>query len=235
MKQVNNPSGFAAVEAVLIVVILGIIGGTGYFVWHAKQNTDNALSNTAKSQPGISKGIKVTDYASCKAAPGSKLLQTDPAQCVTNKGQKFTQQNYLTVKEWAVNFPLDASTSSAVYSADQYSTGVTSATGGSAKLGLPSLGSDCGDSSSAPLGQYVEFTKSNVNEETNAATAEGVSLHELAKSAVEVPGSDGGYGGYYIAYVKPGVDCSNGENTAAVTAAEASFEAAIKHMKSGAL
>ncbi len=54
MKKIDQ-TGFAAIEAVLVCVILGIIGFTGYFVWHAKQNTDESLNNTASSQPGIAK------------------------------------------------------------------------------------------------------------------------------------------------------------------------------------
>jgi hypothetical protein len=54
MKKLNQ-SGFSIIEAVLLLVILAIIGGTGYFVWHTKQNTDKSLTNTAKSAPAISK------------------------------------------------------------------------------------------------------------------------------------------------------------------------------------
>jgi hypothetical protein len=48
MKQPNQ-AGFAAIEALLIVVILAIIGGTGYFVWHARQSTNDSLDKAAQS------------------------------------------------------------------------------------------------------------------------------------------------------------------------------------------
>lgn len=41
--------GFAALEAILIVVVIVVIGGTGYFVWHNKQATDQTLSDTNKA------------------------------------------------------------------------------------------------------------------------------------------------------------------------------------------
>jgi cytoskeletal protein RodZ len=54
MKANTNQRGFAAVEAILIVIVLGIIGFTGWFVYHAKQNTDKTLTsadNNTVSQP----------------------------------------------------------------------------------------------------------------------------------------------------------------------------------------
>jgi hypothetical protein len=54
MKK-SGQSGFAVIEAVLVLVIVGILGFTGYFVWHAKQSTDKSLDNTAKSQPATAK------------------------------------------------------------------------------------------------------------------------------------------------------------------------------------
>src|SRR5665213_1160694 len=44
-----SQKGFAALEGILILVIIAIIGGTGYYVWHSKNQTDKTLiaaSNT---------------------------------------------------------------------------------------------------------------------------------------------------------------------------------------------
>jgi type II secretory pathway component PulJ len=46
----KQQSGFAVVESLLILVIVAIIGGTGWFVWHSKQQTDKTLSETGNSQ-----------------------------------------------------------------------------------------------------------------------------------------------------------------------------------------
>lgn len=40
----KNQKGFSLIEALLILVIVGILGGTGWYVWHAKQDTDETLS-----------------------------------------------------------------------------------------------------------------------------------------------------------------------------------------------
>ena len=45
----KTQKGFAALEAILIIVILVIIGGTGYYVWHSKQQTDKTLSQAEKT------------------------------------------------------------------------------------------------------------------------------------------------------------------------------------------
>ncbi len=81
MKQLNK-SGFAAVEAILIVVIVGIIAGTGYFVWHAKQATEKSLTDTASSQPAIAE----------------KTTQTTK----TTVNTSATAHDVLVIKEWGV-------------------------------------------------------------------------------------------------------------------------------------
>ena len=205
MKVTKDSQGFAALEAILVIIILAIVGFTGWFVVHSQKATDKTLASTGNS-------------STPKAAPKTTT--------VTSKDT----QKYLEIKEWGIKFPLSSAIETAVYSSGQFSSGPSSATGGSAKLGLTSLGSDCGDSSGAPLGEYVEFTQSDVNEENVSQVVGGSSLHDLMKTAVKVPGSDGGYGGYYIAYIHPQQGCD--DNTAALTAATAAFNQALKSMKS---
>lgn len=49
MKKMHQ-SGFAAIEAVLIAIVMGILGFTGWFVWNAKQNTDKSLDAANSSE-----------------------------------------------------------------------------------------------------------------------------------------------------------------------------------------
>jgi type II secretory pathway pseudopilin PulG len=44
MNKTQKQRGFAIVESLLVLVVVAIIGGTGYFVWHSKQQTDKSLS-----------------------------------------------------------------------------------------------------------------------------------------------------------------------------------------------
>jgi uncharacterized protein (UPF0333 family) len=80
--NLGNQKGFAALEAVLIVVILAILGGTGYYVYHANKKADdtlNSASQAAQSSPSKSKSIKAS---AANSAP-----------------------KYFTITEWGVRAP----------------------------------------------------------------------------------------------------------------------------------
>jgi Tfp pilus assembly protein PilV len=51
MKKINSQAGFSAVEAVLLLVILGIIGFAGYEVMNAKNSVSDADSSISTTQP----------------------------------------------------------------------------------------------------------------------------------------------------------------------------------------
>lgn len=59
-KLKNNQSGFSAVEALLILVIVAIVGGTGFYVYHAQQNTNKNLANDNSTAPSFKKKTKST-------------------------------------------------------------------------------------------------------------------------------------------------------------------------------
>lgn len=48
MKKLGQ-GGFGLIEALIIIIILGIIGGTGFYVYKANKNTDESLSNSGNS------------------------------------------------------------------------------------------------------------------------------------------------------------------------------------------
>lgn len=85
MKRSVTQSGFAALEAVLILVIVAILGFTGWFVWHSKQAADKSLNNTANSSASSALlKTKITNFAECKKAAGSQILTTVPPACIIN-------------------------------------------------------------------------------------------------------------------------------------------------------
>jgi type II secretory pathway pseudopilin PulG len=49
----KHQDGFTAVEAILMVVIVGIIGGVGFFVWHAQAQANKNLGDAEKSSSSI--------------------------------------------------------------------------------------------------------------------------------------------------------------------------------------
>lgn len=81
-----NQKGFSAVEALLIVIILAILGGTGYYVYHANSK---ATDNQNKAQ---------TDANT--AAPHKKNAKS---------AKSSSKQKYLTVTQWGVRFPYSGS------------------------------------------------------------------------------------------------------------------------------
>jgi flagellar basal body-associated protein FliL len=84
----NSNSGFAALEGLLILIIIVIIGGTGYFVWHSKAQTDKSLDKAAST--------KIIDrHQESTSSPDTKNAQDTIAD------------KYLIVKEWGIKIGLD--------------------------------------------------------------------------------------------------------------------------------
>ena len=111
MKLSKHQQGFAAVEAILIVIVLGIIGFTGWFVYHSKQSTDKTLNQastttqTAGQKKSSLKGPSYAQQSATQVAPASK------AATIT----------YLNVPEWGlkISFP-DADKVTYTAPADEY-------------------------------------------------------------------------------------------------------------------
>lgn len=78
----RNSKGFTLIEALLILVIVGLLGGTGWYVWSARSSTDKSLNQAAD-----------TEITAASKKEESKLSNTNT--------------EYLTVKEWSVKIPLN--------------------------------------------------------------------------------------------------------------------------------
>jgi hypothetical protein len=72
----KSQDGFSAVEVLLLLVIVGIIGGVGYFVMNSQKKTNTTLEDTSKSQGEVQKAEK-------------KETKVDP----TTKWLKYISQN----------------------------------------------------------------------------------------------------------------------------------------------
>ena len=55
MGKLQNQSGFSAVEGLLILVVVGILGFTGWYVLQAKSNADKSLNSNHSTAPIIKK------------------------------------------------------------------------------------------------------------------------------------------------------------------------------------
>ncbi len=72
-----NQRGFAALEAFLILIIVAIIGGTGYYIYHANS----------------------------KATDTQNAAQTDANTAVSHTSNDTAAQKFVTIKEWNVRAP----------------------------------------------------------------------------------------------------------------------------------
>jgi hypothetical protein len=98
MKKLNS-KGFSAVEGLLVLIVVGIIAGAGWYVWQARNNANSALdtanqttSSIAKAKP-TKKVEAVTDptadWTSFTSAAGKYSLKypknwvtaTNPSSC----------------------------------------------------------------------------------------------------------------------------------------------------------
>ena len=208
MRLQTAQKGIAAVAAVLTVVIIAIIGGTGYYVWHAKQVSDKNLSATTSS--ANFKAKPVNNFADCKKAVGSKLVQTFPEVCVTRAGKSFTDtsqstttQQYLTIKEWGVRMTLPAVLEDAYYA---FPSGPTYAF--LSLKGLVKLAPDC-----APIKVSLGLIFRQTNAEYQAALADqqqnGTNIGNVTGN-VQI-------GDFHYGFNHPQAGCFDDSNVAATT------------------
>jgi hypothetical protein len=84
-----SQKGFTAVEGLLIFIGVGIIGGTGYYVWHSNQVANKNLNLAANEK--IASPAKIVNFYDCEKSPGSNMLQTYPRVCVGKNGTHYTE------------------------------------------------------------------------------------------------------------------------------------------------
>jgi len=99
----QSQSGFAVIELAIVVVVLAVLGGTSYFVWH-QHHDKNKLMPTASTTVAPPSGDKSSDTTSTPSAPQvnnasdlnsamQALNQTDLAANNNDSGQLSTQAN----------------------------------------------------------------------------------------------------------------------------------------------
>lgn len=115
MKLRQN--GFGAVRFLLIFVLIGLLGGVGWYVYQKRP-----VANKTATTPTI------TNFEQCKAA-GNPIMESYPEQCVAdgktfvNEQQKAAEpkkdeSKYLEIKEWEAKIKLDNETEDLYYISD---------------------------------------------------------------------------------------------------------------------
>ncbi len=95
----SSQSGFGILELLLIVLMAGIIGGTGYYVWRSYNQTNNSLKAVASSTNQLIK---------------RKTTSSTTATTVKPVATASTDQ-YLVIKEWGVRMKLSPELADAYY------------------------------------------------------------------------------------------------------------------------
>lgn len=86
IKEYDNQSGFGAVEALLIVVIVALIGFVGWFVYNSNQKASNTI-NSANQANSNSGSVSLTSTKTADAA-GTRAKNIATALLVYEKGNK---------------------------------------------------------------------------------------------------------------------------------------------------
>ena len=98
----KSETGFGHLAALLMMIILALVGFTGWYVWQQKNSKEN-----------------INSYEEC-AKSGNPIQESYPSVCRTKDGRVFTQSlpdsyGYLEIKEWGVRFKKTTLTQDAEY------------------------------------------------------------------------------------------------------------------------
>ncbi len=83
----KNQRGFSVVEALIILIIVTLLGGIGFYVWNSKKSS----SNTSSSSSSVA---KVASYEECVASSLNTVNKDAfPQTCTTKDGTIFTNSS----------------------------------------------------------------------------------------------------------------------------------------------
>jgi type II secretory pathway pseudopilin PulG len=153
----KNSKGFTIIEGLLIMVILGILGGTGWYVWSSHNKTTDTLNNADSANSSVA------DYSKSKSNSKST---TDPTTGWTAYSNKDGDYSLKYPKTWiTASHPELCNPELLLLGADSKSVGVCASEG----FGLITVASEKGDTSSAN-----DLTKSCSDVTKEKVTAGGI-------------------------------------------------------------
>lgn len=94
MKILKNQKGFGVIETLLVLVIIGMIGGTAYYVY-----------NSNKQEPQVSNSSTQNQNQSTEKTEESKEKNSSQEQ----------EEKYLTIKEWDARIKLTSNSEDLYY------------------------------------------------------------------------------------------------------------------------
>jgi hypothetical protein len=104
----RDSKGFSAVEGLLILIILGILAGVGWYVWKSNNQANKSLNNADKSN-----SIKTNTSVNSTKCSKEPELTAECAKLIPSV------DNSLAIKEWDVKIPVNKDTQGLSYSIDK--------------------------------------------------------------------------------------------------------------------
>jgi type II secretory pathway pseudopilin PulG len=113
MKKTQK--GFTHVEALLLIVIVGIIVAVGWYVWHSVSNANKSLNSADNTKLSVSTKKKTSSQSPANSTSSSSnkvaavtppsipapIVSSNPAYVTTTP---TVVNNYVTINEWKVKF-----------------------------------------------------------------------------------------------------------------------------------
>lgn len=182
MKIYKNEKGFSAVEGLLIILVVAVIGFGGYYVWHTQH----------KAKPTAA----ITTTSATK--PATKTTTSTPAAPV---------QKYVTISAWGVRVPYSGSDT--LSASDQTCTENGDAAGDTINLGCSvdvtsqDLANSVGScQSTRATGKVGYFYRMGAND--NYQETDGSGFEPVAQWTAANPGQYTQIGRYYYAFAEIG-------------------------------
>jgi uncharacterized protein HemX len=90
-KNKLGQAGFGAVEGLMILVIIALIGGVGFYVYKQKSNADSKLSSSVTSTPETKS--KVTANGTPESVDQMNQQEADTEKSINDKYQNSDKQS----------------------------------------------------------------------------------------------------------------------------------------------
>lgn len=86
MKKLNQ-TGFSAVEGLLLVVILAIIGGTGFYIYHTSNKSGDVINEASSASQSAASGVIIKNSDRTAIIAAVKAYKVTPASAPTGATQ----------------------------------------------------------------------------------------------------------------------------------------------------
>jgi type II secretory pathway pseudopilin PulG len=96
VKMKKQQLGFSVVEGLLITIIIGILGGVGWYVWQRQKQVDTTYLQTANSSVSPktkNKGVATNQATSANGLPNSEDVNYNPAIVITSASDVTKLEN----------------------------------------------------------------------------------------------------------------------------------------------